>query len=261
MPALELEHRLGRYGLNPCVTPDTWVLTENGARQVKNLISRQHGTFVNGEIFSTTVEGFFFSGVKPVVKLESKEGFFLRLTMNHKVLKVTAQTQKKQYFEWVEVGDLKPEDKILLHNHRDLAAWDGNGTFEVGWLLGNLLEDNHLAKTLREDTAIPQLRGATKAEILENTIKVVSVKCGKKLAAHNSRFRNISGESYSWLAALALAFDLVPGSKKITSKIEESSYDFYRGFLRGIFDADGSVQGEPLKGVRVRLTPKAILKP
>ena len=35
--------------------------------------------------------------------------------------------------------------------------------------------------------------------------------------------------------------------------MERTSSDFYQGFLRGLFDADGSVQGTQEKGVSVRL--------
>ncbi len=117
----------GRYGLNPCVTADTWVHTGDGPRQVKDLIGQQHSTYVNGELFSTTPEGFFYSGTKPVLKLSTKDGRALRLTGNHKVLKVTAQTQKAQYTEWVEAETLQPGDRILLHNHRGLQPWHGQG--------------------------------------------------------------------------------------------------------------------------------------
>ena len=56
----------GRYGLNPCVTADTWVHTGDGPCQVQDLIGQQHSTYINGELFSTTADGFFFSGEKPV---------------------------------------------------------------------------------------------------------------------------------------------------------------------------------------------------
>lgn len=117
----------GRYGLNPCVTADTWVHTGDGPRQVKDLIGLQHSTYVNGELFSTTPDGFFYSGTKPVFNLSTREGHSLRLTGNHKVLKVTAQTQKAQYTEWVEAETLHPGDRILLHNHRGLQPWHGQG--------------------------------------------------------------------------------------------------------------------------------------
>ncbi|MGR6747869.1 LAGLIDADG family homing endonuclease, partial [Aeromonas veronii] len=40
----------------------------------------------------------------------------------------------------------------------------------------------------------------------------------------------------------------------ITPAMEATSSDFHRGLLRGLFDADGSVQGAQDKGVSVRLT-------
>ena len=46
---------------------------------------------------------------------------------------------------------------------------------------------------------------------------------------------------------------MAPGCKGVTTDIERASSTFYRGFLRGLFDADGSVQGDHAKGISVRL--------
>jgi ribonucleoside-diphosphate reductase alpha chain len=43
------------------------------------------------------------------------------------------------------------------------------------------------------------------------------------------------------------------GNKSVTPTMEKGSSDFYRGFLRGFFDTDGSVQGSQQKGVSIRL--------
>ena len=43
------------------------------------------------------------------------------------------------------------------------------------------------------------------------------------------------------------------GSKRLTPEIERRSSAFSSAFLRGLFDADGSVQGSQPKGVSVRL--------
>lgn len=167
----EIEHRLARNGLNPCVTADTWVHTEDGPRQVKDLIGKQHGVWINGELFNTTEEGFFYSGSKPVVKLVTEEGYTLRLTKNHRLLKVINQSQENQYSDWVEVENLQIGDRILLHNHRGTTPrsghWSGNGTGGEGWSLG----------------------------LLETAVNV---------------------------------------------SIEKSSFEFYQGFLRGIFCCKGS---------------------
>ncbi len=55
------------------------------------------------------------------------------------------------------------------------------------------------------------------------------------------------------LKALAFSLGMGPRRKTITPALESCSSDFYRGFLRGLFDSDGSVQGGQSKGVSVRL--------
>jgi ribonucleoside-diphosphate reductase alpha chain len=63
-----------------------------------------------------------------------------------------------------------------------------------------------------------------------------------------------SGWPSGALRKLALALGATPGHKTITPAMEAGSSDFCRGLLRGLFDADGSVQGSQEKGVSVRLT-------
>jgi ribonucleotide reductase, class II len=256
LDANELEHRLARYGLNPCVTADTWIHTEQGARQVKDLIGRQLSVYVDGELFSTTTDGFWFTGVKPVFKVITQEGYELRLTGNHQLLKVTAQTQKKQYSEWVETQDLTPGDYILVHNHRGVQPWDSFGTFDEGWLLGNLIGDGSIASTQWGKTAYLRYWEDTQNEmekyavtLLKNAVNFSSSTesgCYHQQLKH--RVINSSG-----LARLAADYGVTLEHKIPTDKIEQASYEFYRGFLRGLFDADGSVQGNQQKGVSVRL--------
>ncbi|MGK7891444.1 MAG: LAGLIDADG family homing endonuclease [Leptolyngbyaceae cyanobacterium] len=246
-----------RYGLNPCVTADTWVHTGDGPRQVKELINQQHSTYVNGELFSTTPDGFFYSGTKPVLKLETKEGFSLRLTSKHQVLKVIAQTQKKQYTEWVAAESLNPGDRILVHNHRDLRPWDGSGTYEEGWLLGNLVGDGSLYETQRNDAACLRFWGDAQVEMAQYAVaalgKAVGYKSRTDEAGHYHKQLKHRVIKSSGLAQLAASFGIFKGAKAVTAAVEKASHAFYCGFLRGLFDADGSVQGTQQKGVSVRL--------
>jgi ribonucleotide reductase class II len=252
----ELEHRFQRYGLNPCLTADTWIHTEHGARQIRDLIGTQVGVYVNGELFSTTVDGFFFTGNKHVVKMQTKEGFSLRLTENHQLLKVTAQTQRAQYTEWIEAKNLKVGDRILIHDHRNIQPWSGIGNFEEGWLIGNLIGDGSLYHTQWNDSACLRYWGQTKEEMASYAVKTLE-------SATNYKSQNPTGHYHrqlqhqvinsSGLASLAAKFGVFPQNKAVSVEIEKSSYAFYCGFLRGFFDADGSVQGSQEKGVSVRL--------
>ncbi len=63
-------------------------------------------------------------------------------------------------------------------------------------------------------------------------------------------FRLASGA----LRRLALGLGAAPAHKTITPAMEAGSSAFCCGLLRGLFDADGSVQGAQDKGVSVRLT-------
>lgn len=256
----EVAHRLSRFGLNPCVTADTWVHTEHGARQVKNLVGVQHGTHVNGELFSTTKDGFFLTGYKSVIKLQTKSGYNLRLTPNHQVLKVTAQTQKKQYSEWCEAGELQIGDRILIHNHRDISPWDGRGTEDEGWLLGSLLGDGCFSVNKASYSYAAKLRywGKDQVEMKEfalarlNDLPKPPQRSFEIVGTYHQRHQYYEVGS-AGLAKLAAEFGMSQYHKKVTSEIEQASYEFYQGFLRGLFDADGSVQGTQLKGISVRL--------
>jgi ribonucleoside-diphosphate reductase alpha chain len=46
---------------------------------------------------------------------------------------------------------------------------------------------------------------------------------------------------------------MAPGAKTLTPAMEQASSAFARGLLRGLFDTDGSVQGNQAKGVSIRL--------
>jgi ribonucleotide reductase, class II len=255
----EVEHRLQRYALNPCITADSWVHTESGARQVKDLVGQQHGTYINGELFSTTTEGFFESGVKDVVKLTTQEGYSLRLTGNHRLLKVIAQTQQAQYTDWVETAELQPGDRVLIHNHRGLQPWAGAGTAEEGWLLGSLIGDGCFSVSEKNYLYQANLRfwGETKVEMKEYALALangLSSSAPKPLIGTYHDRNQYFQVSSSPLAKLAQQFGVVQGHKTITPAIEKASHEFYCGFLRGLFDADGSVQGNQTKGVSVRLS-------
>jgi len=253
----EIEHRLQRFGLNPCVTADTWVHTEFGPRQVKDLIGKQHGTYVNGELFSTTADGFFYTGDRAVFTLATKEGVSLRLTGNHQILRISAQTQKRQYTEWVAAEELQPGDRVCLHNHRGIQPWQGVGTFDQGWLLGSLFGDGSLAETQWNDQPILRFGGDSQVEMAESAVATLqkTVACGANLGDDSHRQQDLDQVALIGLAKLAAQFNIHRDQKIVTPEVEQASYEFYQGFLQGLFDADGSVQETQNQGISVRLYP------
>ena len=252
---------------NPCVTADTWVATAEGPRQVADLIGQPFTALVDGKPYRTESEGFFATGTKPVLRLATREGHALRLTADHPVRRVTRKTRYLVESAWVHAGDLQPGDEIVLHNHRAIEGWDGAHTEAEGYLIGLLIGDG----TLKADKAVlsawaPELRavgGAPFAAGHSATGLMRAAEAAAMTLAHRADFRGwqraVDGRGEFRLASgalrtLALSLGLAPGGKAITPAIESASSDFVRGLLRGLFDADGSVQGTQDKGVSVRLT-------
>jgi len=155
----------------------------------------------------------------------------------------------------------------VLNNHRPAEGWAGAHTEAEGYLIGLLIGDG----CLKADKAVlsawaPELRavgGAAHAVAHSATGIMQAAESAAMGLPHRADFRGwqraVSGRgewrlSSAALRRLAMALGAAPGRKTLTPAMEAGSSDFCRGLLRGLFDADGSVQGTQDKGVSVRLT-------
>ncbi len=250
---------------NPCVTAETWVHTASGPRQVHELIGRGFIARLSGENHASGAEGFFLTAVKPVVRLSTTEGYSLRLTPDHRVRRIIRFGHDTIETEWCAAGDLRPGDRVALNDHRALPEWDGNNTREQGYLAGLLvaagsLEGNAAALTIQtvavaangERTGIPASIEAIMDGALD-AARALSPDMSPEWCNLGS-----SGEYRLELAALyGLATDLGMsfsfGGSGLSPAVERASSAFYRGFLRGLFDMDGSIDGKPGRKAGVRL--------
>ncbi len=248
---------------NPCVTGDTWVHTAAGPRQVHELVGEPTDLLVNGEAYPSTEAGFFATGEKPVLRLSTDRGQSLRLTADHPVLRRQAPETPKgpAPTEWVKAGDLQVGDAIVLHDHGATVTWAGPSNSDEGYALGLLLGDG----TLKEQTATlsvwdASVEPAADGSVPGNPVMRAAESAVRSLPhrADHGGWSAIAGRNEfrlnsASLRDLAGRFGMAPGNKTITPAIERASSDFYEGFLRGLFDADGNVQGTQTKGVSVRL--------
>jgi len=237
---------------NPCITSDTWVMTKDGPCQVRGIIGKEFVAIVNGKPYRSGEAGFFATGVKPVYKLRTKEGFEIRLTLNHPLLKVKNKTRYKVESEWVGAGDLQVGDQVFINNHSSIE-WGGKYNFKEGYLIGLLIGDG----TLKKDKAVLSSWG--------ESCGAQSVRSAAMAAAgdfkHRKDFsgwvevkdRNEYRLSLSSVTDFAFGLGLKQGAKGITEEIEKGSSDFCRGLLRGLFDTDGTVLVNQEKGSSVRL--------
>ena len=253
---------------NPCVTADTWTMTSQGPRQVRDLIGQSFHAIVDGKAYATESAGFFQTGTKSVLRLRTREGHELRLTADHPVRRVTRRTRYVIEAEWVAAGEVQPGQELMLHNHRALAGWEGPRTEAEGYLLGLLIGDG----TLKADKAVlsvwaPELK-VVGSDLAHRPASVAAVMQAAESAmaqaiVSRSDFsgwqRPIAARGEYRLAStglrdLAQGLGANVGNKRITPAMEATSSAFHVGLLRGLFDADGSVQGSQDKGVSVRLT-------
>src|SRR5947209_3809888 len=143
--------------VNPCITGDTLIYTDQGLVPAKELANTGlpikvvspditvkelalAGHPAGGKSFTTTspsrtvslrqASHVFTSGIKPVYRLQTREGYTLRLTNDHKVLTTKG---------WKPADELVPGDQIhLLHGEGRFGTTGSEDLGRVlGWLVGN----------------------------------------------------------------------------------------------------------------------------
>ncbi|RME35333.1 MAG: ribonucleoside reductase class II, partial [Thermoflexia bacterium] len=72
---------LGAYeATNPCLTGDTWVVTDQGPVQIEHLVGVPVRLLVNGHFHPTAPEGFFCTGERETLEICTRRGFRLTVT-------------------------------------------------------------------------------------------------------------------------------------------------------------------------------------
>ncbi|QEP45105.1 ribonucleoside-diphosphate reductase [Ectothiorhodospiraceae bacterium BW-2] len=251
---------------NPCVTAETWVQTDAGPRQVSDLIGQPFNAVVDGKLYASSVEGFFYTATKAIVELQCVEGYRLQLTADHRVRRITLQNRWRQQSEWCAVSDLKPDDQVLLHNHQSYSHWDGAYSRGEGYLVGLLIGDGTVKADGEAVLSVWQNHSGAVVNGVSTDSGTASVMAyalhTANALSHRSDFlgwRQVSGRD-EWRLSTAAISHLVAklgikaGHKTVTPQMERGCSDFYIGLLQGLFDADGSVQGSQQKEGSVRLS-------
>ncbi|BAY63711.1 replicative DNA helicase [Calothrix brevissima NIES-22] len=244
MDAEELEHRLGRYGLNPCHSGDTLVSTNQGLVPIKDLVGKPFQALV--DLRSVGLDGVrltdaiaFRTGVQTTYFITLKNGQQMRATADH------------QHFTnkgWVATKDLTSEHNIYIQKG---AGYFGEGTITVeqaqmlGWWYGDGYnvaikphkhgrKQSHFAKGFvfnpeEYDYAYPVVGKAIKS--------ITGVEYVRNLHKGVYEFRTQSPLLEEFFRKLEIVSkDILP------VKFLSQSQEVLIGFLQGIFSADGTVE-------------------
>jgi ribonucleoside-diphosphate reductase alpha chain len=248
---------LGSYeATNPCVTGDTVVYTDQGLVPIASLAAAREARPVTLDSrFSAGAFGPagspFATGVKPVFRLSTHEGYEIRLTGDHRVMTSRG---------WVEAQRLTPGDVVHLLNRKGgfgtvgsaaegrVIGWlvaDGHVTGESGHgaVLGFWGDDQALAPGLARDVNAVLGQDPATAQYPVNVVEVPE----RNLATVSStRLRDMLAQRFGLTAETKTA--------RVPAALLRGSEAMQRGFLQALFTADGHVAGTAERGVSVRLT-------
>ena len=239
---------------NPCVTGDTLIPTDQGLIEAGVLAEKGPQKIVTDERIDhsekyreTTDLGVYKTGVKDVYKVETEEGYTLRLTKNHKV---------KTDNGWVETQNLQTDDNI--HIRKQMGGFGNQGSEEkgrvLGWLVGDgftsddrayldfYTDEMHLGEPFADDVD----------QIVRSFNSNREYKDGARKVSED-QVRIGSNRLYE----IAEKEKLNQNKLQVPHSVKTGNKNMQKEFLRGLFSADGSVQGSIKKGASVRLCSKS----
>ena len=229
---------------NPCFTGDTRVYTSEGLVKAEDLWNDETDIAVavdsrfgikHNLLPATRV---FMTGVKPVYKLETEEGYSVRTTADHRFMTPSG---------WVELQDLKPGDRVHILNRK--GGFGRQGSLELGRVLGWLVGDG----TIKKDGAVLSFFGEEKGELAPVFAHYVD-KLVAPLVSETAARRNypvgvgyVSGRDEARVGSTRLrrlveTYGLTEEKLQVPDVVFRGTEDMQRGFLQALFTADGSVQ-------------------
>ena len=223
---------------NPCLTGDSRVFTKEGMLKIEDM-------FNSGKAYELLMDSrrsenqfmqsspVFQTGVKPVFRLETKEGYSVKLTADHRVM-----TERG----WAEAGNLQEGDKVHISDRG--GCFGKEGSRELGLVLGWLIGDGSLKadggaelsffgdkRDYAEDfaKAVESIIPKTNAGSAKNPIQVIEIK-------GRNESRIVSKRLGALCAELNVNKNHVPEVVFIGTK------EMQLAFIQALFSADGHVE-------------------
>jgi len=228
--------------VNPCVAGDTLVYTAGGLYPAAELAETGAPITVtsSGEdgVSFKQASHVFPTGVKPVYRLQTKEGYTVRLTADHKVLTTRG---------WKEARDLTVADKIKLLNGE--GGFGVSGNEDMGRVLGWLVGDGHITNRGKGQAAVilsfwgeDRTLAESFREYITRAVGALEPRNGR---AYDIGIVDVDGRDESRIRSIRLMRlidpELIHNKLQVPPSVLRGSRSMQKGFLQAIFSADGTV--------------------
>jgi ribonucleotide reductase alpha subunit len=238
---------------NPCITGDTRIHTSKGLIRARDLFEdeTQFEVVIDGRfgIERSTMPStrVFMTGVKPVFRLTTVEGYSVRATADHRFMTPRG---------WVELQHLRPGDKLHILNRK--GGFGPYGSLEEGRVLGWMVGDG----TIKEDRAVLMFFGEEKRELAPLFVEYVNALVepltqnanrSYPVKAHTLEDRDEARIASTRLRLWLEQHGLTDDKLQVPETVFQGTEDMQRGFLQALFTADGSVQQTTSNATVIRL--------
>jgi ribonucleoside-diphosphate reductase alpha chain len=225
---------------NPCVTGDTRVWVEDaGMVPIRELVGKQPRIATWNDHQGLTFQRasqVVATGLRPVVRLRTLEGFELRLTADHRV--TTDQGD-------LAASELETGARIRLAHRPPVAPARDTHDAGLGEVAGWLTGDGHFTQhEAGKPTVVLGFYGSDKLDAAPRLLAHVQRLVGDdRLGLDVVEARNMSLVRSSRLRTELARRGIDTAAKHGAPEIMwRGSDDLVAGYLRGLFSADGSVQ-------------------
>lgn len=242
---------------NPCFAADTRLYTNEGMVRIGDLFEQEQSTrvvldsrFGHDETFAFATRPVM-TGEKMVYRLQTKAGYYLRATADHRVMTPEG---------WRPLGELDRGDKIHILNRK--GGFGNTGSYELGAVLGWLVGDG----TVNKIRAVLSFFGDEKRELAPlfagyvNKLVAPLTNAPRQynLAPIGIAERDEARIASKRLRIIAEEHGLTDDKFRVPEQVFLGTEDMQRGFIQALFTADGSFQENAEKGSSVRLASSYI---
>jgi ribonucleoside-diphosphate reductase alpha chain len=257
---------------NPCVTADTRLATQHGLVRIGDLYAsgtplevtvdrRALGELEGGVETRPAVPAFMTAASADVWRVSTRDGYEIKATEWHDFYTTRGK---------VKLRDLKPGDELLIQSGK--GQFGTEGCADLGELLGLLTGDGHFTNRGEgEQAAVINLWGGDRAygDVVAGYVNrmiagLAEVERDYRVSAVAVPDRNLIMIRSVLLARLLAHYGFTAGTKhRVPEVVWRGSEECVRGYLRGLFQCDGTVQRDDKHAyctIRLASSEPALLK-